>query len=190
MASAFTHALASIALKKTFYSEKWKFLFWYLTIFCSVFPDADVISFKLGIQYGDFFGHRGFFHSILFALILGFLVTTFFFKDIPRYSHKWWQYGFYFSGITMSHIFLDGFTNGGLGVAYFSPFDTTRYFFPWRPIEVSGFQIDRFFTSQGMFELWLVLKTEFVRVWIPSLTLMLLLYIGRRLFKQKHKIIV
>jgi len=25
-------------------------------------------------------------------------------------------------------------TNGGLGVAYFSPFDNRRYFLPWPPI--------------------------------------------------------
>jgi hypothetical protein len=25
-------------------------------------------------------------------------------------------------------------TNGGLGVAFFSPFDNGRYFLPWRPI--------------------------------------------------------
>src|SRR5215831_7502105 len=38
---------------------------------------------------------------------------------------------------TASHGVLDAMTNGGLGVAFFSPFDTTRYFLPWRPIRVS-----------------------------------------------------
>ena len=29
---------------------------------------------------------------------------------------------------------LAAFINIGLGVAFFSPIDTTRYFFPWRPL--------------------------------------------------------
>ena len=36
-----------------------------------------------------------------------------------------------------SHGLLDAFTDGGLGVAFFAPFDSTRYFFPVTPIEVS-----------------------------------------------------
>ena len=33
-----------------------------------------------------------------------------------------------------SHPVLDSFTNGGLGCAFFWPFDLTRYFAPWNPI--------------------------------------------------------
>jgi inner membrane protein len=44
---------------------------------------------------------------------------------------------------------LDAMTNGGLGVAFFAPFDTTRYFFPWRPITVSPIGVGSFFTHRG-----------------------------------------
>jgi len=37
---------------------------------CSVMPDLDVIGFRFGIRYGDFWGHRGFTHSLLFAALL------------------------------------------------------------------------------------------------------------------------
>jgi inner membrane protein len=37
----------------------------------SILPDADVIGFRLGIPYGHLLGHRGFSHSIAFALLLG-----------------------------------------------------------------------------------------------------------------------
>ena len=40
---------------------------------------------------------------------------------------------------TMSHALLDALTDGGLGVAFFSPFSNERYFFPWTPIRVSRF---------------------------------------------------
>jgi inner membrane protein len=37
---------------------------------CSVIPDLDVIGFRFGIRYGDFWGHRGFTHSLVFAALL------------------------------------------------------------------------------------------------------------------------
>jgi inner membrane protein len=39
--------------------------------------------------------------------------------------------------VKASHGILDAMTDGGLGVAFFSPFDDTRCFFPFRPIKVS-----------------------------------------------------
>ena len=73
--------------------------------------------------------------------------------------------------ITASHGFLDAFTNGGLGVAFFSPFDPTRYFFPWTPIEVSPIGAVRFFSQRGL----LVIISELRWVWLPSLALGLIL---------------
>jgi membrane-bound metal-dependent hydrolase YbcI (DUF457 family) len=40
---------------------------------CSVILDLEVIGFRFGIHYGDFWGHRGFTHSLVFA---AFLVST------------------------------------------------------------------------------------------------------------------
>ena len=40
-------------------------------ILCAVLPDADVIGFRFGISYADAFGHRGFSHSLAFALLMG-----------------------------------------------------------------------------------------------------------------------
>src|SRR5438552_1734205 len=34
----------------------------------SILPDVDVLAFPLGVQYGSAFGHRGFTHSLVFAL--------------------------------------------------------------------------------------------------------------------------
>jgi hypothetical protein len=40
-------------------------------------------------------------------------------------------------------------TDGGLGAAFFAPFDNKRYFLPWRPIQVSPISVHRFFTPRG-----------------------------------------
>jgi len=130
---------------------------------CSVVPDADVIGFRLGVGYGDFWGHRGFTHSVLFAAGLAFLAAGFVvaMSSANINGRMLWLYFFV---ATASHGLLDALTDGGLGVAFFSPFDTDRYFFPWRPVPVSPISIARFFTERG----WAVLKSEIVWIWIPA----------------------
>jgi inner membrane protein len=63
-----------------------------------------------------------------------------------------------------SHGVFDAITNGGLGVAFFSPFNTTRYFLPFRPVVVSPISIRRFFSGRGLE----VLASEFRWIWLPS----------------------
>jgi len=53
MASALTHAFAAVAVAKTCYRQGASWRFWLLAIASAVVPDADVIGFYLGIQYGD-----------------------------------------------------------------------------------------------------------------------------------------
>ena len=83
----------------------------------------------------------------------------------------------FFTICTASHAVLDALTTGGLGVAFFSPFDSTRYFFPWRPIQVSPIGVERFFSEKGI----KVLLSEFVWIVIPSTVYILItIYIKRR----------
>jgi inner membrane protein len=70
----------------------------------------------------------------------------------------------HFSFVTASHGMLDAMTDGGLGVAFFAPFDNARYFFPWRPILVSPIGIAQFFSGYGLD----VLLSEFVWIWVPA----------------------
>src|SRR5262245_29796929 len=95
--------------------------FWATSIALSILPDFDVIGFAFGIRYEDFLGHRGFTHSIAFALIAGAAV-------LPLFEERSWKLWLYFSAVTASHGVLDAVTDGGLGIAFFSPFDKTRYF--------------------------------------------------------------
>jgi membrane-bound metal-dependent hydrolase YbcI (DUF457 family) len=52
--------------------------------------------------------------------------------------------------ITASHGFFDALTSGGLGIAFFAPFDNTRYFFPIRPIPVSPLDPAAFLHWRGL----------------------------------------
>jgi hypothetical protein len=77
---------------------------------------------------------------------------------------------------TASHGLLDAITNGGLGVAFFSPFDNTRYFLPWRPIRVSPIAVTRFFTPQE----FAILQTEMLWIWLPAMLFAGLIWMLRR----------
>jgi len=130
---------------------------------CSIVPDVDVIGFRFGIQYGDVFGHRGFSHSIFFAFAISLLVL-FALRLKTRIQKPVSVFIFLFL-CTVSHGILDAFTNGGLGVAFFSPFSNLRYFSPWRPITVSPIGISQFFSGPIVD----VMESEIVFVWFPCM---------------------
>lgn len=163
MASAFGHAILAVTIGHSFSQKNDHWKFWSLGVMCTILPDADVLSFQLGIPYESFWGHRGFSHSFLFATLTGLLVVLTFY---PRKLMSLAGFGLccYFSLCTASHGILDAMTTGGLGVAFFSPWDETRYFFPWRPIQVSPIGIANFFSERGM----KVLLSEFIWIVIPS----------------------
>jgi inner membrane protein len=142
---------------------------------------VDAISFYFGVQRGSMLGHRGITHSLFFALLVALLVVRAAFGKTPAFSKGWWSLFIYFFAVTASHGLLDALTDGGSGVAFFAPFDATRYFFPWRPIEVSpiGF---RFFSSRGLD----VIVSEFVWVWIPAILLVASALVYRRLRAHRN----
>jgi len=71
---------------------------------------------------------------------------------------------------------LDALTNGRLGVAFFSPFNTVRYFFPWTPVEVSPIGAARFFSARGA----VVLGSELLWLWLPAFFLGAVLWMIQR----------
>jgi inner membrane protein len=76
----------------------------------------------------------------------------------------------YFLLSEASHGVLDAMTDGGLGVAFFSPFDTTRYFFAVRPVAVSPIGIDEFFDDDALH----ILASEVQWIWLPTLWVFLI----------------
>ncbi|MBQ0734103.1 metal-dependent hydrolase [Aquimarina celericrescens] len=163
MASIFAHGFAAFALGKSFSNTIISAKFWVLGILCSMIPDADIVGFKFNIAYEDFWGHRGFSHSLIFALLLGILVTFVFYNKQLFYKTGIYLI-VYFTICTALHGVLDAMTTGGLGIAFFAPFDNSRYFFPWRPIVVSPIGASKFFSMWGI----KVLLSELIWVVIPA----------------------
>ena len=176
MPTIITHTVVAVATGKAFGPEEVPKRFWFFSIFLSVIPDADVIAFFFGIPYGHFFGHRGFFHSPFFGLLLSVFVVCVFFRSVESFSRRWWFYTVYFSLLYASHGIFDALTDGGLGIALLSPFDDTRYFLPWRPILVAPIGVADFFSRWGM----MVIKSEILWVWLPLASIV----IGSRLIRN------
>ena len=149
MPTPISHGVVAAALGKAYAGRRMPARFWLCSVLCSVLPDADVAGFQLGVGYGDVLGHRGFFHSPFFALILGTLVTAIVFRKTRTFSRAWWSLLAYFAAVGASHGVLDALTDGGLGVAFLSPFSNARYFFPWTPIVVAPISVVRFFSAWG-----------------------------------------
>jgi len=177
MPSIPTHFLVGAALGQAAgprLRSDWRF--WAVALVCSALPDIDVIGFGLGVRYGDLWGHRGMTHSILFAAAAGVVAGSWFGGSRLE---KIGQCVLFFL-IAASHGALDAMTNGGLGIAFFSPFDPTRYFLPRRPILVSPIGT-AFFSLRGLAVIW----SEVLWVWGPALAFGLILSSCRRLLDAR-----
>jgi inner membrane protein len=173
MATLLTHALLGASIG---HAAKPRSLnsagFWGIAAFCSMLPDIDVIGFRMGVPYSALWGHRGMTHSLFFAAIVASLVAF----ALSRNLREGTKTALLLFVIVASHGVLDAMTNGGLGVAFFAPFDTRRYFLPWRPIAVSPIGIGRAFSARSLHIVW----TEMVWLWAPIAALTILLWLLRR----------
>jgi inner membrane protein len=174
MASAFSHVLMAYTVGKSFDVKSKLFKFFALGSLCAVFPDFDVLMFYF-VPYEHFLGHRGFFHSFFFCFILALLVTSIFYGKLKVLSRGYFTHVLFFFLCGSSHGLLDMLTNGGLGVAIFSPFDNDRYFFSWRPVKVSPIGVADFFSLRG----WQIIKSEFIWIGIPCICFLLLVKMWR-----------
>jgi inner membrane protein len=90
----------------------------------------------------------------------------------------------FFAAITASHGLLDALTNGGRGIAFFAPFSNHRFFFPWRPIQVSPIGVG-FFSARGL----AVLQSELRWILLPSVIIALLARMRVRLKRDTTRTI-
>lgn len=175
MASFFTHPVFPVALliskARPFISKK----LFILCVLLTLIPDADVIAFRFGIPYASQWGHRGFTHSIVFALLTG-VICTFFARKLDSTKGIVFLTAFL---STLSHSVLDAMTNGGLGVAIFWPLNSERYFFPFHPVEVSPIGVKGFLSLRGL----VVVFSEIIWIWTPCLILSFLV----RTLQKRHR---
>jgi inner membrane protein len=173
MCSVLTHPVVPVALCVFIPKEILSPTLIIIAAACSVIPDLDVIGFKFGIRYNHMLGHRGLSHSIFFAVALAAMLTFTLFRS-SQGDH--WVIFLFLLLSTLSHSILDMLTNGGLGVALLAPLSNERYFFPWRPIEVSPIGVMSFLSSWGV----RVMLSELRWVWLPSALVFTIGYIVRR----------
>lgn len=166
MASVFGHIAASTALGYAFFPKQVRTATMIVAGFCAFAPDLDVLAFRYGISYDSEWGHRGWTHSIVFAMVFGGLMGWLF-SRLATESRRDMMLWLILS--TLSHPLLDMLTDGGRGCALWWPFSTERIFFPYRPIEVSPMSVSSFISEWGL----TVLVSEFVWIGLPALGLVL-----------------
>ena len=136
MCTPLTHAVISAAAGGILGPRKKPRGFWLWVVVCGVVADVDSIGLRFGIPYDHLLGHRGLTHSLLFVLLVSVLVVSLL-GDVGVFARRWWRLLGLLAGIMVVHDCLDAMTNGGLGVAFFAPFENGRYWLGWRPIPVS-----------------------------------------------------
>lgn len=164
-------------LGKVILPERRYWRWWLLAAACAFFPDADVIGHQLQVPYASLWGHRGLTHSLLAAAVLASTIVGLYSlqnslqKGPPR--GRLWLLLFL---ATASHGVLDAMTDGGLGVAFLSPFDQKRFFFDFRPLQVSPIGIKRFVGEWAA----RVLRSETKWVLLPCLGALAAAWVLRR----------
>ena len=172
MASIFGHGMVAYTLSKVASKSSTKKLV-ILAIISSILPDIDILAFNFGIPYEAPLGHRGFTHSILFAIIWAVVVTFVFGGGFK----KLYVFVIFFS--TISHGILDALTTGGRGVGFFIPFDNTRYFLPFKVIKVSPLRPGDFFSDWG----FQVIMSELKYIFLPCLVILFFSFVKRTINK-------
>jgi inner membrane protein len=128
-------------------------------VVASVLPDIDAFGYWAGVPYESPFGHRGFTHSLFFALVAALACTAL----APRLgASRPVAFTVVFLAAA-SHGCLDAMTTGGHGIAFFAPFSNERYHFPWQVIRISPISVTRFFSERGAS----VLTSELQWIWLP-----------------------
>lgn len=179
MPTALTHAAAGVTAAYVLSGRRDSSMLWVYVILLSVMADFDVIGLTCGIPYAHTFGHRGFFHSLLFACLISAFFSTVYIagRNGRVFVCSYFRILLVFILVSSLHPLLDMFTSGGLGIGLFIPFSNERLFFPDRPIRVSPIGISKFFSGRGL----VVLKSEFRFVVIPSLIIFFTVFLFRRI---------
>lgn len=163
MPTTLTHAVPAIAvglgLGKDYISKRLIFT----GAFIANIPDLDLIGSRyFHIPFDSVYGHRGYSHSIFFALVLAFIFSLFFLRSDFKKALL------FLSFCTLSHGLLDAFTQGGLGTTFYWPFSDIRYHAFVQPIINVGVSFRSLYASRLGFPIFI---SEIIWVWIPFLLL-------------------
>jgi inner membrane protein len=105
---------------------------------CGIVPDLDFLSIRMGFdRYGGTYGHRGFTHSLGFALLIGLLAALWTSSVAPGWRRRVGR-GAFLALCTASHPLLDSLFDVGICSAWLWPLDGARHCLDWRPIPMQG----------------------------------------------------
>jgi inner membrane protein len=155
MATLYTHAFAGVGLASILTPRPKPLVYWAMALFLPVLPDFDTLWIA---RYGSMFGHRGFTHSLAFALAVGLIASAVMFSCLRL--RFWPLFGLLFL-VTASHGILDTLTNGGFGIPFLWPLSDRRWG-PYGPIKVADIAFDLPDPRKS-----LAIRTELLYVWLP-----------------------
>lgn len=137
MPSSLTHGMLAVAIGCAVVPKPLLKPVLAVGVACAVLPDVDAIGRLWSSGDVEFLGgHRGFTHSLTFAVLLGTLcgVAT---LPFSRWRGVRLRFAVYIAIATAAHGVLDAFTTIGASTSppqFFSPFSTTGHVSPWLPI--------------------------------------------------------
>jgi inner membrane protein len=115
MATDYSHAVVGLGLARLYTTKPMPWAYWGLAAILPIVPDLDVFS---SSAYGTWLGHRGFTHSLIFALAVGMIVSAAAFR---YFQVRWWTLAVLFFLMIASHGLLDALTRGGENIPIFWP---------------------------------------------------------------------
>lgn len=162
MASPMTHCFLGFLGARS--AAMWRL--WPLSLFCAALPDIDGVIPRLAARLfhahlsGMLWSHRGFSHSLFFALLAGTLAALYA-RKVLRCDRSLPFLGLYFLAITASHGLIDAITNGGEGIMFLAPFYSERYACPFAP--VPALRARQWLGAQGV----ITFGRELLWIWLP-----------------------
>lgn len=168
MSTIYSHAVVGLALGGVCVARRIHWAFWVLVGFLPVLPDFDTFGTAV---YGSTLGHRGFTHSLAFALVIGLVVAGVSFRFF-RVSF-WFLWALFFA-VTASHGIMDAFTDGGYGIPLLWPLSSHR-FGPWGPLPLPdvGFEVPDPWVNRSV-------RRELLYIWLPTAALVVVVVEWRR----------
>jgi len=135
MTTIYTHIAAGLGIAAVLAPRRMAWPNWLLAGLLPVLPDLDTLSLR---SYSSIWGHRGFTHSLAFALTAGLLATA---LTGWYFRIGFWRLAIVFCAAAASHALLDMLTKGGEGVALWWPLDNGRVG-SWGPIPVADLALE------------------------------------------------
>src|SRR5205823_1797379 len=120
MTTIYTHAVAGLGIAAVAMPRRLAWPYWCAAALLPVLPDLDTLSLS---PYNSVWGHRGFTHSMAFALAAGLgaaALTGWYLRT------GFWYLAVVFFVVTASHGLLDMATYGANGVALWWPVSDVR----------------------------------------------------------------